>query len=170
MTCQFFKTIPCWLPLSFCIRALYHLCIWQLFTFSSDFYILRKSCNCYFTAENIMKKNVFLLCAILSENTPGERFVNVVNYYWTFEANWLLRAHFSCKATVLLASDKNQSDPSNSTSTSSQMQLVLFTAPLKIKILFLGLFGWLVGQQYLTNQTLKVGEKNNIFFFHSDCF
>lgn len=35
--------------------ALYQLCIWQLFTCSSDFYIFRKSCNCYFTAENIMK-------------------------------------------------------------------------------------------------------------------
>ena len=119
----------------------YHLCICQLFTCSSDFYILRKSCNCYFTAE---KKNVSLLCALLSETTPGEWFVhqNVVNYYWTFEANWLLQADLSSKVVLLASYSKQYS----STLSSQFVQSGLFTAPpLKIKILghFLLLFAWI---------------------------
>ena len=40
--------------LSFCMCPLSFVYL-TTFTCSSDFYIFRKSCNCYFTAENIMK-------------------------------------------------------------------------------------------------------------------
>ena len=91
-----------------------------------------------------LRKNVLLLCTLLSETTPGEWFVhqNVVNYYWTFEANWLLQADLSSKVVLLASYSKQYS----STLSSQFVQSGLFTAPpLKIKILghFLLLFAWI---------------------------
>ena len=121
-----------------------------------------------------LRKNVLLLCTLLSETTPGEWFVhqNVVNYYWTFEANWLLQVDLSSKVVLLAGDSKQYSSPWSS----QFVQSGLFTAPpLKIKILghFLLLFAWIAPTSWqlvstiLDEPNIKSCNKlkNLIFFF-----
>ena len=83
----------------------------------SDFYIVRKSWNCNFTAQNRMKIKLRIKHneKLLSQTVPGKRFVhqNDVNYYSTFEANWLLKTYFSGKVILLFKAILQAQHPVN---------------------------------------------------------
>ena len=106
------------------------ICVFDKFSHAalSDFYILRKSCNCYFTAENLLK-SVFLLPKSLLVKGLCIRMSSIIielsRQIDFFEPSFPSRP--CCQRTI-------QSNLSSSTS-SQFVQLGLITAPLKIKTL-----------------------------------